>query len=124
MARTSGGLVLAMVADTGGGGFALQNGTPTILSWTAPNDGNLHSVILTASIIVTSAETGGAVGAKLTLSNGTSGGEQIEPPNLGPGLYVNRMANVAVPAGATYALYQSSSLTAGAATLYAQIWAA
>ena len=50
-----------LVATTGVNGFMLQNATPNILSWTAPNDGNMHRLIVFATLHVTSSETGGKV---------------------------------------------------------------
>ena len=51
--------LMQLVATTGVNGFALQNGTPTILTWTPPNDGQVHRVLLIAQENVTVAETGG-----------------------------------------------------------------
>ena len=48
------GLLASTFAAGGLAGFALQNATPNILTWTAPNDGNYHRVVVAASIGVTS----------------------------------------------------------------------
>ena len=58
------------VATTGPNGFALQNGTPTILEWTAPNDGKLHVVLTALLVVVTNPETGGPCGIHTTGSLG------------------------------------------------------
>jgi hypothetical protein len=104
-------------------GFALQNATPAILSWTAPNDGQLHRVLLLASIDVTSAETGGAVGLNFTAPDGTSSPFQ---PVFAAGLGVNAAAGTALAvmckAGSTVFFNQTSALSAGAAVVWAEIW--
>lgn len=117
---------LTKVATTGANGFALQNGTSTILSWTAPDDGNLHSVILCGKLNVTAVMTGGATefllnGVGLNMSNRTSttqffGGGGFGVGDFGP-------FQVTLEPGDTIGIAQSSALTAGAATVYAEIWA-
>ena len=42
-------------------GFTLVNGTPDIITWTAPNDGQLHRFEIYARLIVSSDMTGGAI---------------------------------------------------------------
>lgn len=61
---------LQPVADTGTAGFALQNSTPHILSWTAPADGRLHMVTCAAYGYVSAAETGGEVRLHATTPEG------------------------------------------------------
>jgi hypothetical protein len=120
-----GGLV--MVAGTGIAGFALQNGTPTILSWTAPNDGLLHRVTLFGLIHVTSLETGGQVSMQYF---GPFGGATAHTSTiLAAGLAADtggqaaNFFNVPVGPGTTVTVAQTSALTAGAATLWAELWA-
>lgn len=116
---------LQCVATTGPTGFALQDATPTILSWTAPSDGNLHRVIIPSTLVVTSALTGGAIvtnmggNARQILAGGQGVGTWI--PGAGAGS--NYVATVVVLPGQTITLSQYSAVTAGAATLYAEIWA-
>ena len=124
--RQRGGLT--RVATTGAGGFALENGTPTILEWTAPDDGELHAVIVQARLVVTSAETGGQVliafdgggvsgGGDYHLSDGTQGtGDYVNGSNTGE-------ASLPVHPGEKVTVLQATALTAGAAILYAEIWA-
>lgn len=112
-------------ADTGPAGFALQNATPTILSWTVPNDGNAHPVLIMASQYVTSAETGGAVSATITVPSGNSGSPTLFSAGHGTGLFPpSGTLTMIAEAGSTVTIQQSSALTVGAATVWAQIWAA
>jgi hypothetical protein len=108
-------------ASTGAAGFALQNGTPTILSWTAPNDGQLHRATLIAGQHVTSAETGGAVNLNTFLPDGTAVNPSIFPGGGGTG-GTGATTDRIVQAGSTVSLVQSSALTAGAATVWAELW--
>ena len=126
MARTSGGeaFVLAKVADLGEDGYTLVDGTGTILSWTAPNDGNVHYAAVSARLAVSSAETGGGVGIETA---NDSLGDLTSPTAViagGQGVGTNGRAFAPCPIGpgATITVYQSSALTAGAAVLYAAIF--
>ena len=130
MARTSGGLVLAKVASTGPGGFTLQNGTPTIRSWTAPNDGNLHPVFIAGYIMCSVTQVGGEI---QIFSNGTGfyqgvldGGNHgggPKPINLSGGQNVSWI-DVAMQPGAVFSIGQTIAMTSGAATVYLDIWSA
>jgi hypothetical protein len=113
---------LQMVASTGPNGFVLQNGTPNILSWTAPADSNMHRITLIAGLHVSSPETGGAV----TLMTNLPDGAVVNPVvfaggagNSGIGFTTDRL----VQASSTVLLQQTSALTAGSAVLWAQLWA-
>jgi len=112
--------LLTKVADTGTSGYTLANSTPVIISWTAPNDGNLHYVSWGMYLSVTSAETGGNIITSIqglySIGNGFGGG-------LAVGNYVAG-TNTVVPPGSTFQIKQSVALTAGASVLSAQIWAA
>lgn len=117
----TGGLV--RVGTTGGSGFALQNATPTILSWTAPSDNQLHTVFFSYRVIVTSIETGGAVriidqatGNYFSIDGGSSGVSDSAFTKYLPVHYV-------LLPGKTITLTQYSALTSGAATVYAELWA-
>jgi hypothetical protein len=117
---------LALQAATPVSGFALVNGTPNILTWTAPNDGQQHRVTVFSSLFVSSTETGGLVqvtwigpGAGATHftqlfgANTASSAASISPSNP---------TNFTVAAGSTVGIVQSSALTGGTATLWAEIW--
>ena len=113
-----------LVAETPAAGVALQNGTPVFLSWTAPNDGNLHEFELVASLQVTSGETGGAVGLSFTFPGGAAATPNVFAAGLGAGTVNSSVAGKRLVApGTTVTLAQTSALTAGAAQLMAQLWA-
>jgi hypothetical protein len=118
---------LAKVADTGVAGFPLQNATPNILAWTAPNDGSPHTVVVVGLLNVTVLEVGGAVGAAYTdpagaataalFTAGQAAGRHYQGIGAGtPQMFV-------IAPGSTFTLEQTSALTGGAATLYAQLFA-
>lgn len=119
-----------LAATTGAAGFALQNATPTIVSWTAPNDGQLHSVNLSVKLNVGSGMTGGTAGVQVTELGSASADTSITvfnakastgwfhfPDNPAPDVWL-------IGPGATIAVVQLAALTAGAATLYANIYVA
>jgi hypothetical protein len=111
-----------LLTQTPAAGFALQNGTPTILSWTAPHDGQLHWVICVAELDVTSAETGGQVNVETSVNNaevmpgGQGSGYQWFNQNAGKGIIVHP--------GDTVSVVQQTALTAGAATVFAALFGA
>lgn len=119
-----GGPIPELVGDVGPAGFALQNATPTVLSWTAPNDGKDHLLIVVAALHVTSAETGGQVSVNTTLPDGSGlNSGAFFAAGLGTGTNANSAMRI-VQAGSTSTLTQSSALTAGASLLFAQIYGA
>jgi hypothetical protein len=116
----------SLLATTGAAGFTLQNATPTILSWTAPNDGQLHRVTCFGMLHVTSAETGGQIsiqyfgpfgGASAHTSQILAAGLGTDTAGQAPSFF-----NVSVGGGTTVSILQSTALTAGAAVLWAEIW--
>ncbi len=111
----------ALLASTGAGGYTLGAAAGTILSWTAPDDGNMHVVLVMATLHVTSAETGGALDAAFTTPDGaTAGANQFLGPNLAAGFYPVTQSYI-VQAGSTFTLSQASALTAGASVLWAEL---
>ncbi len=122
---------LALLATTTATGYTLANGTGTILSWTAPSDGNLHRVTLFAVKSVTTGETGGQItfGSLSGAGNG-----HLNPDNAANwatvfpggqsagGRSLNGVPELIIGAGNTVYLYQSSALSGGATTLWAEIW--
>jgi hypothetical protein len=113
---------LAKAADTGQGGYALVNGTGAILAWTAPADGQQHRVTAVLIQHVTLAETGGAIQVTYTLPDGTASSATPFAGGSAAGVASNVVDRL-VQAGTTVTLSQSSALTAGAAGVWAQIWA-
>ncbi len=109
-------------AATVAAGFALQNATPTILTWTAPNDGALHRFTLVTVQHVTSAETGGAVSLSFTAPDGTAvTGVSVYAGGSGTGVSAASFDRL-IQANTTVTVAQSSALTAGAALVWAQLW--
>jgi hypothetical protein len=113
---------LELQAATPVGGFALVNGTPNILSWTAPGDGKQHRVIVMGGISVSSAETGGLVNVSLPLPNTADVVQTFFGANLGSFTAIGQFTAAIVGPGAVVALVEASALTGGAATLWAEIW--
>lgn len=123
---TAGSGVIASLtkrADTGQAGFALQNATPTVISWTAPSDGVPHAVLVAAIEHVTTLQTGGAISLTGTDPAGNAFTTQLDAGGHAAGAEVfpaNRF--ILIQAGSTVSVVQSSAQTAGAATLWAQLW--
>lgn len=123
---------LQPVASTGLTGYTLINGTGNVISWTAPNDGNMHAATVTSTLVVSTTETGGAFtfgsqnsGGAGTLIAGAAGWSNIYVAGLSNGAYSpNNPPELAVGPGNTVYLFQSTALTVGAAKMYATIWAA
>jgi hypothetical protein len=116
--------VPTLKATTGAAGFALANATPTIFQWTAPNDGNVHRIMLIAQLNVTSAETGGVVNLQFTDLQGNFQSRQTFAGALGTGFTQGSSPmSFLVQAGQTVFLAQSSALTLGLATVFAELWA-
>ena len=117
--------VLKLLAATPAAGFALQNGTPNILTWTAPADGKLHRVFLWAMKVVSSAETGGAIGYQWTTPDGShfsNYGIDVGGNAAGFATQYAQPWNLMVESGSTITLNQTSALTAGASIEWAEFW--
>jgi hypothetical protein len=116
---------MTLLASTGASGSALANGTGVILTWTAPNDGNLHRIILTGALNVTVNETGGQIGVHYTDVSGSAQDQVLLSGALTTG--VTNFNNVGrqllmIKPGVTVSINQDSALPAGAAVLFAEIW--
>ncbi len=114
---------LQLVAATPAAGFALQNGTPTILTWVVPNDGALHTLNIVMTLHVTSLETGGQITVTTTDPSGTAANPVAFAGGAAAGSTPQQYQRL-LQAGSTVTLAQTSALTAGAASIWAQIWAA
>jgi hypothetical protein len=112
---------LQQQAAVGDAGFALQNATPTIISWTAPNDGHKHRWLILCTINVTSAETGGIVVASFTLAGVLSQPQLTAGGSAAQIVNANYRGGLCDP-GTTVSIIQQSALSAGAATLFGEIW--
>jgi hypothetical protein len=113
---------MALLATTGINGYTLVNGTGTILSWTAPNDGNLHRVIYFAVKHVTVQEAGGQININYVLPDGTAGADGFYAGGQAAGPHNPITIAVPVEAGSTVTISQFSALTSGAAILWADLW--
>lgn len=114
---------LAKQAATAVTGYALANVTGTIISWTAPNDGNLHRFMIFCAQSVMSAETGGTVLVMCTNPDGTAASHQLYPGGSGTGdIQQSNPFTRMVKAGTTVSITQTTALTGGAATMWAEIW--
>ena len=105
-------------------GMALTNGLPTIASWTAPNDGQLHPFVICATLIVSSLETGGAVG----FTAGAAASAQLFAGGKAAGTYqgpdaagATSLSQGVLGPGQTVTVKQTSALTGGAASVFVVI---
>jgi hypothetical protein len=114
--------LMQLVATTGAAGYTLVNGTGTIFTWTAPNDGGLHRVLLLATLGVTVAETGGQLQLAATNPAGNAASQSFLSAQ-GTGSHEVQFS-VQVQAGTTVTLSQNTALTAGTAVLWADLLAA
>lgn len=113
------------VASTGPNGYTLANTTPTIMSWTAPNDGALHSIELHYNKVVSSAETGGAVAVTFTTGGRTSTNViQLSAGGQAAGNYAAASnPSICIDPGTTFSVNQTSGLSAGASKVFCEFWA-
>ena len=117
---------LEQVAATPAAGVALTGATPTFLTWTSPNDGNLHLVILFMGLQVTTLQVGGAVSFNWTEPS-TTGGTPETVVLFAGGLAVGQNWTTQlhiVPPNTTVTYTQSSAQTSGAAQTWASLLAA
>jgi hypothetical protein len=113
---------LALLASTDIEGFPLQNATPNILTWTAPNDGQMHRVTVSGILGVSSATTGGAITLEGTSPAGAFA-SSIQGGTQGAGVHaLTSPGFLAVSSGTTVTLQQTSAVTAGAGVVYAELW--
>jgi hypothetical protein len=116
----------ARLATTGTAGFALQNGTPSIITWTAPSDSAIHVFTCISVAHVTSTETGGTVQVvyQSPISGAGNHFSQIIAGALSTdssGQTGTTIFGLAQP-GTTVTVEQTTALTAGAATVYVELW--
>lgn len=116
------GTPLTLQAATPLAGVALINGTQNFVSWTAPNDGQMHRVLLIAQLWVASTETGGLVIQTGTDPGGNAFSLTVMSAGLGTGAHTTGFPATLIKAGTTFTVSQSTALTAGATTLWAEIW--
>ena len=114
---------MALGTSTGTAGYGLINNTATILAWVAPADGNLHRVMVISELSVATTQVSGSIAVAYTTPDGT---QHAQTPYAGAltagGHLPNPVIRVPVQAGATVTMYQSSAMSSGVATLWAEIW--
>lgn len=115
---------LAKQVSTPAAGYALVNSTGTIISWTAPNDGQNHRVTLFASLSVTSTETGGQIVCSYTAPDGTSTSHTVYSAGQAATDVIVQGSpfSIIIRAGSTFSLIQNTALSVGASVLFAEIW--
>ena len=120
----AGNPALNLQATTGEAGFALQDATPVILSWTAPNDGNLHRTTVASIISISAAITGGQIRVEAYPPDGAGlASSTIYTGTNGPfSAFATFTPVFTIGPGTTVQVVQTSAVTAGAATLWAEIW--
>lgn len=114
--------VLQPVASTPVAGVSLSTSAQTILTWTAPNDGNLHYATVFGNLHVSSAETGGVIDGVFTDPGGNTITAPLDAGGHGAGTYSFTAKVVCIGAGSTVEVTQAA-LTAGTALAWAAIWA-
>jgi hypothetical protein len=118
------GAALGLVATTGAAGYTLVNGTGNILSWTAPNDGQPHRVLLFGELIVTTLEAGGTIQVAFTPPTGGAQTATLLAGGLAAGYRGLNNVTFMVAPGTTVTIQQSAALTSGAAVMFLEVWAA
>lgn len=112
----------SQLAATAFAGYTLINGTGTILSWTAPNDGVMHRVLVMGTMHVSSAETGGTINLGVTLPDGTAGTFALFTAGQGGGAHNMSFETYLVAPNTTVTITQASALTAGVAKAWFELW--
>jgi hypothetical protein len=119
---------LTLQAATPVAGFALVNGTPAILNWTAPADGQQHRFVVFATMNVTVTQVGGAVEVSYCTPDQATTTDNVFPglfaggQGVGPNYdQVYSLSGIVKP-GSTVSVAQGSALTSGAALMWAEIW--
>lgn len=113
------------LAATPTAGFVLQNATPTILTWTAPNDGLNHRVTAVGELVVTTLEAGGQVNLNYTDPAGNVRSPGVILLNGAQGVGVSLLsgqARIMVAPNTTVTVAQGSALTSGGSTLFCELW--
>ena len=115
------GVVLQATTPTTG--VALINGTQDFLTWTAPNDGNLHRILVFGNKITTVNETGGTISAVLPPSINTTVIGATTAGTWPFGVFGGaQFYGCLVPAATQFKISQTAALTAGASKFYGEIW--
>jgi parallel beta-helix repeat protein len=114
--------VSGIVASVAAAGYTMINGTATILSWTAPNDGNIHLVSIFSLMRVISATTGAQVSLTFTDPSNTSKTTTWFSTTRSADAYsadFPQWMHLMVKPNTAVTLAQTSAMTGGAATIWA-----
>jgi hypothetical protein len=107
------------VAATALAGFTMTSGTPTILTYTTPNDGRPHQVLITGTMHVTVATTGGAVQAVYSAPDGlVTFTAAVSSATQAVGAHPAGGVTATVAPNTTITISQSSGVSAGAAKIW------
>lgn len=121
----AGGGGMGLLATTGTAGYTLLSSgsvPATILTWTTPNDGLMHRVLVYAMQHISSSETLGAIDVSFTAPDGTSDTTFLIQTGLSSG-YKNALSPFFVDGnGGTITVIQQSLLTGGAGVLWCEMW--
>ena len=110
-------------AETALAGYTLVNGTGTVVSWTAPNDGALHRFLILGTLAVSVATTGGSISEVWTTPNGTASGTGIALFTATKAVGVFQASvNGHAQAGTTVTIQQQTAMTAGTAVMWVTIF--
>lgn len=104
---------LAVVARTPAAGIALVNGTPNLLTWTTPNDGQIHTFMVSGGSNTTVAATGGAIQIQWT-TFGVVQITQIDAGGHGVGIFQIFLSPRMADPNTQVVISQQTALTAGA----------
>jgi hypothetical protein len=113
---------LSLLAATPPTGFAKLNSTPNIISYTFVADGQPHRVALFASENCTGTETGGSVQLQYTDPGGNVVNTGVFTAGSAVGTSIGTAKLTPVQPGSTVTLRQNTALTAGATTVWAELW--
>lgn len=112
----------SQLAATPFAGVPLINGTQNVLTWTAPNDGVMHRVLVMGTQHVTSTETGGTINLGVTLPDGTAASFQLFASGAATGAHNLSFETYLVAPNTTVTISQATALTAGAAKVWFELW--
>jgi hypothetical protein len=116
---------LSLGASTGADGWTLTDSgsyPAEIISWTAPNDGALHRVLVAGILQVTSADTGAEISADWTLPNGDANSNWSLYVTSEPTGIKQLLSWFYVQANTTFTVNQQAALTGGTATAWIELW--
>lgn len=113
---------MQMVATTDLAGYVFTTGGGNVLTWTAPNDGQMHRVELFGGTHCTAAATGGALHFNFQSPDGSNNTPIILGANQATGWHFTNNAIALVAPGTTVTISQDAQ-SAGAQTGWFELWA-